>query len=216
MDHHEAYKYALRVDTWSRKEEWLLDATALLEACGHRRGDVYLDYGTNTGTMLELMYRRGLKAFGFDTNQEALSLARRRLQSLNEEIHLLCDVRMITERTEAVFDGIVLSHVLGHLDHPEDTLEFLSRKLRSGGVFAIVLPNPVYDKLMVPWNALSGYKSDPTLKHEIGLEWIDKNKPDCVFIDNVFYRGETPKYLPRFMPERLRSRLMVILRKKTS
>jgi 2-polyprenyl-3-methyl-5-hydroxy-6-metoxy-1,4-benzoquinol methylase len=99
------------------------------------RGTI-LDYGCGTGMFLKTCQEDGWKAFGMEPDDGARKIASE--QGLN----VFSDKeRLQTYITNQTFDAITLWHVLEHVTDLSNTLSFFKRKLNTGGVLIIAVPN---------------------------------------------------------------------------
>jgi SAM-dependent methyltransferase len=66
---------------------------------------------------------------------------------------------------KGLYSHVVCTHVIGHVDQPEEFLSQLHDRLTPGGRLIIALPNKQHHRMMSLKNWWTGYKSDPTIKH---------------------------------------------------
>ena len=108
----------------------------LLEA---RDIDSFLDVGTGTGRILELMAPRVAQALGVDLSHEMLELARVRLEAAG---HRHCQVRhgdmYSLPFANRSFDAVVFHMVLHYADNPAAALAEAARVLRPSGRLVVV------------------------------------------------------------------------------
>src|SRR5882724_152074 len=113
--------------------------SAMLAAIGDRRFDSFLDLGTGTGRLLELLaplYRRGV---GIDASTDMLAVARANLDRTgvgNAQVRL-GDIYHLPFPRDS-FDLITVHQVLHYLDDPGRALGEAARVLRPGGRLLIV------------------------------------------------------------------------------
>jgi 2-polyprenyl-3-methyl-5-hydroxy-6-metoxy-1,4-benzoquinol methylase len=200
--------YALRVQQWSASQQWHDEARELLWRCRMQPLSKVLDVGTNMGRMMKLVMKEGGIPIGVEPNESALHLAKQNgcivYREMKEAVRL-----------HGPFDIVLLSHVLGHCPDPSETLNWCLAASRRDGCVGVIVPNPTYDRLMAPMNAVTGYKSDATLKHSISLRRLKRMLPWWYEITDVFYLGEKSKWLPeKASPESTRSRLGVVIRRR--
>ncbi|MEQ1863285.1 MAG: metalloregulator ArsR/SmtB family transcription factor [Micropepsaceae bacterium] len=112
---------------------------ALLEFIGPAQVVSYLDLGTGTGRILELVAPRASRAVGVDLNGEMLALARARIEraSLAHVQVRKGDLFQLPYADES-FDLITLHQVLHYLEDPSAAVTEASRVLRPGGKIVIV------------------------------------------------------------------------------
>lgn len=209
-------EYAARVDAWSRQPKWRAEADRLVREClavSQSHSPYALDVGTNTGTMFEVMNNLGLEPIGCDPNFEARRLAATRY---GREVH--GNIEEAARYLRGYRLGVItMSHVLGHAEDPKALLEEASRYLGAFGAMGLILPNPIYDTLMRPMNRMTGYQTDQTIRHMIGLRRLRKLLPGTMRIRKVWYDGEQPAWMPQNLTlPWTRSRLGVVITRNWS
>lgn len=112
---------------------------ALLDLIGPAQVPAYLDLGTGTGRILELVSSRAARAVGVDMNAEMLALARARIEraALNHVQVRRGDLFQLPYG-ERSFDLITLHQVLHYLEDPSAAVVEAARVLRPGGKVVIV------------------------------------------------------------------------------
>jgi ArsR family transcriptional regulator len=112
---------------------------ALLDLVGSQSVTSYLDLGTGTGRILELVAPRASRAVGIDLNSEMLSLARARIEraSLNHAQVRRGDLFQVPYADQS-FDLITVHQVLHYLEDPSAAVAEAARLLKPGGKFVIV------------------------------------------------------------------------------
>ncbi len=112
---------------------------ALLDLIGSAQVPAYLDLGTGTGRILELVSSRAARAVGVDMNAEMLALARARIEraALNHVQVRRGDLFQLPYG-ERSFDLITLHQVLHYLEDPSAAVVEAARVLRPGGKVVIV------------------------------------------------------------------------------
>ena len=112
---------------------------ALLDLIGPSQVPAYLDLGTGTGRILELVSSRASRAVGVDLNAEMLSLARARIEraALNHVQVRRGDLFQLPYG-ERSFDLITLHQVLHYLEDPSAAVVEAARVLKPGGKLVIV------------------------------------------------------------------------------
>lgn len=112
---------------------------ALLDVLGADPVDRFLDIGTGTGRMLELIGPRARQAIGVDASREMLAIARAKLDaaSLAHVSVRLGDAYQLPVEPGS-HDLIVLHHVLHFLDEPAAALQEAAKALRPGGRLVVV------------------------------------------------------------------------------
>ena len=112
---------------------------AVLEFVGPHQVSSYLDLGTGTGRILELVAPRASRAVGIDLNGEMLSLARARIEraSLAHVQVRRGDLFQLPYADES-FDLITVHQVLHYLEDPSAAVAEAARVLKPGGKAVIV------------------------------------------------------------------------------
>jgi ArsR family transcriptional regulator len=104
--------------------------------------DSFLDAGTGTGRMLELLAPHIRRGVGVDVSPEMLAIARDRLERAGAQ-HCqvrLADIYRLPFRTasqETGFDAVLLHQVLHYLDEPQAAVSEAARVLKPGGRLVI-------------------------------------------------------------------------------
>jgi ubiquinone/menaquinone biosynthesis C-methylase UbiE len=111
----------------------------VLEFVGPQQISAYLDLGTGTGRILELVAPRASRAVGIDLNGEMLSLARARIEraSLSHVQVRRGDLFQLPYADQS-FDLITVHQVLHYLEDPSAAVAEAARVLKPGGKAVIV------------------------------------------------------------------------------
>ena len=142
--HAEAQKYfAANAAEWDRiralhvAEEKV--EQVVLDFVGQDQIAHYLDLGTGTGRMLELVSPRAFRAVGVDVNNEMLGLARSRVEraALSNAQVRRADLFHLPYADES-FDLITVHQVLHYLEDPSAAVVEAARVLKVGGRLVIV------------------------------------------------------------------------------
>lgn len=115
---------------------------AILRVLGGAPIESFLDAGTGTGRMLELMAPHVRRGIGVDVSPEMLAVARDRLEQAGAH-H--CQVRLAdiyrlpfrTATADAGFDAAIFHQVLHYLDEPQLAVAEIARVLKPGGRLVI-------------------------------------------------------------------------------
>jgi ArsR family transcriptional regulator len=112
---------------------------AVLDLVGSSQVPAYLDLGTGTGRILELVSPRATRAVGIDMNGEMLSLARARIErsGLNHVQVRRGDLFQLPYGDRS-FDLITLHQVLHYLEDPSAAVSEAARVLKPSGKLVIV------------------------------------------------------------------------------
>lgn len=119
-------------------EEGAVEA-ALLEAIGRQPFDAYLDLGTGTGRLIELLDGLWARAIGIDLSQNMLAVARAHLDraGIRGAQVRLGDIYALDLPRDSV-DLVTLHQVLHFLDDPARAIRETARVLRPGGRVVVV------------------------------------------------------------------------------
>ena len=105
------------------------------------RGKTLLEVGCHAGVLLDRFRSQGWSVSGVEPDAKAANFARS---------HYGLDVKASTLEDAgydpAMFDAVVMLHVIEHLDDPAGTVAAIARVLRPHGF--LVVETPVYDTLM--------------------------------------------------------------------
>jgi SAM-dependent methyltransferase len=140
---------AFRADRLARVEEieqehfWFQGRRVLVEALLDRRlpgpGRLVLDLGCGSGSLLDVLERRGQRVIGIDVRPEGLARARKRHP---DALLLRAEADRLPLR-DGVLDAVVALDVLEHVDDAAALAE-VARVLRPGGLLLASVP-------AVPW-----------------------------------------------------------------
>jgi ubiquinone/menaquinone biosynthesis C-methylase UbiE len=111
---------------------------AILRHLGHGPIENFLDAGTGTGRMLELLAPNAKRSVGIDVSPEMLAIARHRLmrEDLGQCQVRLGDIYRLPFPSGGAligFDAIVFHQVLHYLDDPGAAVAEAARVMRAGG-----------------------------------------------------------------------------------
>jgi SAM-dependent methyltransferase len=99
-----------------------------------RKGGRLLDFGCGTGHLLRRLSDH-FEAYGYDASAEARGTCR-----------LTAPDSVVLEEWQSLparsLDVVVSLHTLEHLPQPRATIEALAQRLKPGGIFLFVVPNP--------------------------------------------------------------------------
>ncbi len=119
---------------------------ALLDTLKGRHIGDFLDIGTGTGRILEIMHPRIGRGTGIDLNKEMLAVARARLESVGAANCTLRQADMYAlPFADDSQDAICIHQVLHYADDPAGVLGEAARVLRPGGILLVAdfLPHDV-------------------------------------------------------------------------
>lgn len=112
---------------------------AVLELVGRAQVPSYLDLGTGTGRMLELVSPLASRAVGIDLNTEMLALARARVErAALHHVQVRRGDLFQLPYADDNFDLITVHQVLHYLEDPSAAVTEAARVLRPGGKLVIV------------------------------------------------------------------------------
>ena len=111
---------------------------ALLSFVGDGQISSYLDLGTGTGRILEVVAPRARRAVGVDLNNEMLSLARARIEKAHlGQVQVRRGDLFELPYPEASFDLVTVHQVLHYLEDPAAAIHEAARVLTPGGRIVI-------------------------------------------------------------------------------
>lgn len=117
--------------------------------------DSLLDIGCADGKMLEIINKK-IKInsyFGIDKDIDLLNLASNKIRE-----HLKIGSAESLEFKEKIFNVIISTAVIEHLDFPEKFLNEAFRVLKNEGILIITTPHPLFEKIAT----LCGHLKDET------------------------------------------------------
>lgn len=168
-----AYVYDTLMDN-TPYEQWCEQVTAILQRHGITE-DLVLDLGCGTGTLTELLAKKGYDMIGVDLSQEMLSCAIEKREASGLPIlYLQQDMREF-ELYGTVKAVVSVCDSLNYLLEEEDVIEtfrLVNNYLDPGGIF-------IFD-----FNTVYKYRD------VIGDTTIAENRADCSFIWENFYHEE--------------------------
>jgi len=95
---------------------------------------------------------------------------------------------------DALFDAVMLNHVIGHVRNPYQSIHEITRILRPGGRVGIVTPNRNYKFCMLSSNLFNNYQPDPTVLRYYTVKSLNKLLTTAGFrIIESRYIGEFPR-----------------------
>lgn len=104
-------------------------------------GKLVLEIGSSAGFMTRVMQRQGLVVDIVEKDEKALKQAKRwARQAFGGSI----EDKKVRAKIFGKYEVIVCADVLEHLIDPENTLEFLKKKIKTGGFLLISLPNVAF------------------------------------------------------------------------
>jgi SAM-dependent methyltransferase len=119
---------------------------------GLARGSRVLDVGCGRGVLLSSLADRGFEVHGFEISAAAAAGADKRATiRIGSE---LADARY----PDALFDEVIIWHVLEHLSDPRGTLIEIRRILKPGGRLIVAVPN--YSSLQSRWSGPAWFHLD--------------------------------------------------------
>ena len=138
--------------------------------------NLVLDLGCGTGTLTELMYRKGYDMIGTDISEEMLNVAmEKRAEKGDSILYLLQDMRELE-----------LYSTVGTVYSVCDSLNYILEEEELSAVFSLV-NNYLYPKGIFIFDFNTVYKYEKV----IGETVIAENREDCSFIWENFYDPES-------------------------
>ncbi|MBD0373204.1 MAG: methyltransferase domain-containing protein [Pyrinomonadaceae bacterium] len=99
-----------------------------------------LDVGCGNGSQLALpLARRGFRVKGLDTDARSIEHARRMASGLREAEFVCAPLEDL--RAEELYEVVILSEVLEHLENPLILLEESTKHMTRGGIMIVTVPN---------------------------------------------------------------------------
>lgn len=112
---------------------------AIVDMMSGEQVDLFMDLGTGTGRMLELLDGHFKRGVGIDSSREMISVARSKFEQTNQK-HVfvrLGDIGQLDEYKSSA-DIIMLHQVLHHFDDPGIALGNAKTALKKGGKITVV------------------------------------------------------------------------------
>lgn len=137
--------------------------------------NLVVDLGCGTGTLTELLYRKGFDMIGIDNSQEMLTIAMNKKAESGSEILYLCQDMRELDLYSTVGTVVSVCDSVNYLLEDEEVIGTFSRinnYLYPGGIF-------IFD-----FNTVYKYEKI------IGDTTIAENREDCSFIWENFYNEE--------------------------
>lgn len=104
-------------------------------------GKILLDVGVGTGRFATWLVEKGFEVVGVDISREMLKEAKRKTQSLSENVHLvLSDCRLLPFKKE-MFDGCICINVVNHIPEIDRFLKEVQYTIEPRGFFIVNFPN---------------------------------------------------------------------------
>lgn len=125
-----------------KRLEFIVAAIEALRLCnGQNRDDLeVLDVGCGTGVMITLpLAGFGYHILGIDLDSESIAAARK-LNPFSNASFAVLEVEELVQ-SGMVFDAVVCSEVLEHLDQPAQMLRTLRKLIKPNGILLITVPN---------------------------------------------------------------------------
>ncbi len=138
--------------------------------------NLVLDLGCGTGTLTELLYRKGFDMIGVDNSEEMLGVAFEKKENSGSEILYLCQDMRELDLYSTVGTVVCVCDSVNYLledGDVEDTFALVNNYLYPGGLF------------ILDFNTVYKYE------HVIGDAVIAENRDECSFIwENYYHDGE--------------------------
>lgn len=97
-----------------------------------------LDVGCGSGVLVDKLSKDGYQATGIDRSEQAISFAEKYM----EGTFMLGDADLTGIQGKELYDVVVASHILEHLDNPQPFFEGVKGALRGGdGYIIVAVPN---------------------------------------------------------------------------
>ncbi len=106
-------------------------------------GEKILDIGCSQGIVPLLLGRTGKQVFGIDIDEESIQFACKRLSKegaeVQKRVRYEC-VDFMEMSSDEVFDTVLITEVLEHVEFPTKLLEKASKYLKRGGTLIVTVP----------------------------------------------------------------------------
>lgn len=139
-----------------------------------KRADVILDLGCGTGSDLQIAALKVRKAIGADIDEKQIkNAAREAVQNKISNIkYMVIDANKKLPFKDKLFDKVVLSDVLEHLDNRDLAINEVKRVIKNKGLLFLVTDNPdtSWKKIQKRYGLF--YFADPDHKYEYPKEEI--------------------------------------------
>ena len=118
-----------------------------------RRSGRVLDVGCGRGITLRALADAGCETHGFEVSKHAL-------RGIDPRVHVTV-ANSLAEAgyPDGHFDGVLMWHVLEHVQNPGEVLREAWRILKPGGVVIVAVPN--YSSLQAKWSGAAWFHLDP-------------------------------------------------------
>ena len=117
-----------------------------LEMLGDVRGKMIVDFGCGDGALAGLIAKAGGVIIGFDSNETGLSLAKDKFNKYGLSGTFHSKLSMLSNE---LYDAVVCSDVIEHVDNPEEIMKEIFRILKPGGNAVISTPIRLAEE---PWD----------------------------------------------------------------
>lgn len=154
-------RYVERVSEFQHRSSWFAEAEKLIDRSDLLFGAEVLDFGCGPGRFTDMLFEHGFQTTGYDPDQAMIDVAALRYPNPR----FIGGGSFYRFATGSTYDAIFCLHVLGHVHDLNTTLLDLKGCLKPGGRLIVLNPNLRHTRLIRPWNALRGFKADPTIKH---------------------------------------------------
>jgi ubiquinone/menaquinone biosynthesis C-methylase UbiE len=157
---------------------------------------MFLDVGCGVGSLILSFKRAGACSVGIDTDQNALLIARKRLNEYDfaESAHLVLSVGEELPFKNNTFDVITTITVLEHVKDPKKAISECLRILKPKGILYIFVPN-----YMSFWEGHYKMLWLPLFPKSLAKVYLKLRNRNPTFLDSINYI--TPKYLLNILDE---------------
>ncbi len=163
--------YMRMADQFSRGPQWRKDMAEVVRIVRQQVPSKVLDFGCNTGRLaIQLTHRTAAHVHGIDVNKNAIVEAKAHCTA-HLSFHFYEEGKALPF-WDGMFDMVTCCYVLSHIGNPTSALDQIYKVLRPGGQLIVVVPNQAFDRLMIPWNFVTRYKPDATIKHYWSMETL--------------------------------------------
>ncbi len=184
--------YALKADSHAQNEISKEEINWVAEKCQSKAK--VLDIGCNTGRPLYYLTKllNSKVGQGVDINLSAIELAKNNFPNLTFSVYDGFKLPV----DDSTFDHVIIHHVIGHVQSPDEILNEAYRVLAVGGSISIVTPNWWYKFFQFPTNLFKSFKPDLTILRYYSnkklIKALERARFTSIKIDNI---GPCPSWV---------------------
>ena len=187
-------EYAAKAEAYALSVAGISQQELVVNWLKPRRPRKILDFGCNSGYPLKhVCTALGCEGTGLDVNAAAIEKARRD----NPDARFLPYDGNAIPLDDDSFDHVMLHHVLGHVDDPQDSIRQLVRVLRPGGTMSVITANAHYKLWQIPFNIVNDFLPDKTaLRYYTARSLRHLLRRHELTVQSLFTHGASPSFCP--------------------